>query len=72
MIPCIAFGQDSEKWIPCSGEVSIQDISYEEARVIARRRTRLDAVEKACGVSMHSATLVKDFVATGDFGHATS
>jgi len=72
MIPCIAFGQDSGKWVLCSGEVSIQDISYEEARVIARRQTRLDAIEKACGVSMHAETWVKDFVATGDFVYALS
>jgi hypothetical protein len=65
-------GQDSGRWVQCSGEAAIQNITNEEAQVIAKRQARLDAIEKACGVSMHAETLVKDFVAAGDFVHAMS
>lgn len=65
-------GQEAGKWVRCSGEAAIQNITSEEAQVIAKRQARLDAIEKACGVSMHAETLVKDFVAAGDFVHAMS
>jgi hypothetical protein len=71
-IPCLLFGQDSGKWIQCSGEAAIQNITYEDAQAIARRQARLDAIEKACGVSLHAETLVKDFMTAGDFIHAIS
>jgi hypothetical protein len=70
--PYTLSGQDAEKWVECSGEAAIQNITYEEAKVIARRQARLDAIEKACGVSIQAETLVKDFVIAGDFVHALS
>jgi hypothetical protein len=72
LIPFLLYGQDSGKWVRCSGEAAIQNITSEEAQVIAKRQARLDAIEKVCGVSMHAETLVKDFVAAGDFVHAMS
>jgi hypothetical protein len=72
LLPIFVFSQELSTWVECSGEAAIQNITYEEALVIARRQARLDAIEKACGVSMHAETLVKDFVMAGDFVHALS
>jgi len=68
----ILFGQKSGQWTLCSGDAAIENITNEEAQVIAKRRARLDAIEKVCGVSLHAETLVKDFIAAGDFIHALS
>ena len=61
-----------EHWVSCRGEAAIQNITQEEAEHIAKRRARLDAIEKVCGVQIHSETLVNDFVMAGDFIHAFS
>jgi hypothetical protein len=72
LFPCLLSGQESGKWVECSGEAAIQNITYEEALVIASQQARLDAIEKVCGVSVHAETLVKDFVTAGDFIHSLS
>jgi len=61
-----------EKWVECKGEAAIQNITHEEAQLIAKRKARLDAIEKVCGVQLQSETLVKDFVMAGDFIHSIS
>lgn len=64
--------QEEGKWIQCSGEAAVQNITYEEAQVLAMRRARLDGIEKVCGVSLQAETLVKDFMLAGDFIHSIS
>ncbi len=58
-----------EKFI---GAVPISGISPEEARSQAIRKARLDAIEKLCGVDIQSASLVKDFMLSGDFVSSAS
>ena len=57
------FGQDRSQWIQCSGEAAVLNMTYEDAQVLAKRRARLDAIEKVCGVSMQAESLVRDFMA---------
>ena len=64
--------QENGEWIRCSGEAVVQNISTEEAQTIARRKARLDAIEKVCGVSLHAESLVNDFMLAGDFIHSIS
>ena len=64
------FGQSKAQWVKCSGEAAIQNISNEEAQIIARRQARLNAIEKVCGVQIQAETLVKDFMLAGDFIHS--
>ena len=66
------FAQGDDKWVSCSGEAAVQNITNEEAQVLALRRARLDAIEKVCGVSLKSESLVKDFRMVSDFVHAIS
>ena len=63
-------GQHEAEWIHCSGEAAVQNVTYEEAQVLAKRRARLDAIEKVCGISLQAETLVKDFMMAGDFIHS--
>ena len=64
--------QENGEWIRCSGEAVVQNISTEEAQTIARRKARLDAIEKVCGVCLHAESLVNDFMLAGDFIHSIS
>ena len=64
--------QSEARWVRCTGEAAIKNISYEEAEVIAKRRARLDAIEQVCGVQLQAETLVKDFITAGDFIHSIS
>jgi len=66
------FCQPGGEWVRCSGEALVQNISNEEAQVIALRRARQDAIEKVCGVSLQSESLVHNFVMAGDFIHSFS
>ena len=66
------FGQNAGKWTQCTGEAVIQNITNEEAQVIAKRKARLDAIEKVCGVKLQAETLVRDFIMAGDFIHSIS
>jgi len=74
LLTCSApvFCQPGGKWVRCSGEALVQNISNEEAQVIAHRRARLDAIEKVCGVSLQSESMVHNFVLAGDFIHTIS
>jgi len=65
------FCQQGE-WVQCSGEALLQNITNEEAQVIALRRARLDAIEQVCGVNLQAETLVHNFVMAGDFIHSVS
>lgn len=65
-------GQDKTQWVTCSGDAAIQNISSEDAKMIALRRARIDAIEQVCGVSLQAETLVKDFQLAGDFIHSIS
>jgi len=66
------FAQDNEKWVTCTGDAAIQNISSEEAKILALRNARINAIEKVCGVSMQAETMVKDFQLAGDFIHSIS
>lgn len=66
------WGQDEAKWVQCSGEAVLQNITTEEAQVMAKRRARLDAIEKVCGIKLQAETLVRDFILAGDFIHSIS
>lgn len=70
--PIIGWSQDDGKWVSCSGEALVQNISNEEAQVIALRQARLHAIEKVCGVSLQAETLIKNFTIAGDFIHSIS
>jgi len=65
-------GQETVKWVHCSGEAVVQNITTEEAQVIAKRHARLNAIEKVCGVSLQAESLVKDFILAGDFVQSVS
>lgn len=55
-----------------TGSETISGISPEEARSRAIRKARLEAIEKLCGVNIQSASLVKDFILSGDFVSSAS
>ncbi len=65
-------GQDKTKWVTCTGDAAIQNISSEEAKIIALRNARIDAIEQVCGVSLQAETMVRDFQLAGDFIHSIS
>lgn len=67
-----ASAQTNAQWVDCSGEAMLQNISNEEAQAIAKRRARLDAVEKACGIKIQSESMVKDYQLLSDFIHSVS
>lgn len=56
----------------CTGEAVIRNITAEEAHRLALENARQDAVEKACGYSLQSESLVRNFSMAGDFVHAIS
>ncbi|HEX9933705.1 MAG TPA: DUF4384 domain-containing protein [bacterium] len=66
------WAEDNGQWVYCSGEAAVHNITMEEARVLALRQARMDAVEKGCGVSLHAETLVRNFITAGDFIHSMS
>ena len=66
------FAQEDGKWVTCTGDAAIQNISSEEAKTIALRNARLDAIEQVCGVSLQAETMVMDFQTAGDFIHSIS
>jgi hypothetical protein len=63
---------ESDVWVSCTGEASLHNITYEQAQTLAKRQARLDAIEKACGVSVHAESFVNNFVLAGDFIQALS
>jgi hypothetical protein len=69
---CRAAEPDSTVWVFCSGEAPLQNITYEDAQNLAKRQARLNAIEKGCGVSVHSESFVNNFVLAGDFIQALS
>lgn len=62
--------QTKAQWTICTGEALVQNISNEEAQVIAKRKARLDAIEKVCGVQLQAESLVRNFMLAGDFIHS--
>jgi len=62
--------QNKAQWITCTGEALVQNISNEEAQVIAKRKARLNAIEKVCGVQLQAESLVRNFMLAGDFIHS--
>ncbi|MBC8184803.1 DUF4384 domain-containing protein [candidate division KSB1 bacterium] len=67
-----ASGQNEAQWVTCTGDAAIQNISSEEAKIIALRKARIDAIEQVCGVSLQAETMVRDFQLAGDFIHSIS
>jgi len=63
-------GQTQAQWVTCTGEALVQNISNEEAQIIAKRKARLNAIEKVCGVQIQAESLVRDFMLAGDFIHS--
>jgi len=66
------FAQENGKWITCTGDAAIQNISSEEAKILALRKARIDAIEQVCGINLQAETMVKDFQLAGDFIHSIS
>lgn len=66
------FGSDLGKWVACSGEAVVQNMTVEETQTLALKRARQDAVEKACGINLQTETLVHNFTMSSDFIHAFS
>ena len=59
-------------WVECSGEAVIHNITPEDAKLLAKQRARLNAIEKVCGIRLQAETLVHNFVQAGDFIHSVS
>jgi hypothetical protein len=55
------------RWAEGRGEVALDAMTHAEARQLALRRARNQAIEKALGVNIESRTLIKDFSAVGDY-----
>ena len=68
----LVFAQKSEKWVTCSGEAAIQNISFEEAKAIALKNARTDAIEQVCGINLQTETMVKNFRIAADFIYSIS
>jgi len=66
------FAQENGKWVTCTGDAAIQNISSEEAKILALRKARIDAIEQVCGINLQAETMVKDFQLAGDFIHSIS
>jgi len=64
--------QDEGRWVKCSGEAAVHNITYEEAQILAKRRARLNAIEQVCGVSLQAETMVSNFMLAADFIHSIS
>ncbi len=60
------------RWVECTGEVAIQNITPEQARVKAFRNARRNAIEQECGIRQQAETLVHDLRLAGDFIRAIS
>lgn len=54
-------------WVQGKGEVVAENFTPAEARGLAVRQARYEAIEKVVGVQVAGATLVKDFSFAGDF-----
>jgi len=54
------------------GEISMANITPEQARQRAIQQARLNSIERQCGVNLQAETMVKDFVLSGDFVHSVS
>ena len=74
VLPSLAKGivRTDSSWVSCSGETFVQNMTVEEALVRAKRRARLNAIERVCGIHLQAESLVKDFMTAGDFIHAIS
>jgi hypothetical protein len=55
------------EWVRGTGEVFADNFTPAEARTMALRQARYQAIEKATGVYVSGATLVKDFTYVGEF-----
>ncbi len=55
------------KWFDGKGEVAIESITPSEAKNLAIRQARSDAIERGIGVEVKGETLVKDYTLLGDF-----
>lgn len=59
-------------WVECVGDADLYKTSVEEARSVALRNARLNAIEKACGVRLQSESMVHDYSLAGDFINSVS
>ena len=64
--------EEQGTWVKCFGEAAVQNITTEEAQVLAKRRARLDAIEKVCGISIQAESMIKNFRLAADFIHSIS
>jgi hypothetical protein len=55
------------KEVVAIGEASVEQLTPEEARQMARRNARANGIEQAIGTEVSSRTLVRDFSLAGDF-----
>jgi len=54
------------------GEVSIANITPEEARTRAIRQALWQAIEQQCGINLQAEAMVKDFMLSGEYIHSVS
>ena len=64
--------QIEAEWVKGIGEADLVKNNLHEARIIALRNARIDAIEKVCGVSLQAERMSRDFSLAGDFTQASS
>lgn len=55
------------QWAKGKGEAAIAEVTAEEARQLALRRVRADAIAQVAGIELHAETLVRDATLAGQF-----
>jgi len=60
------------KVVTVTGEAVLANLTPDEARVLALKRARHNAIEEVCAVRVQAETLVQNFVLQGDFTHAVA
>ncbi len=62
----------SGKVVTVTGEAELANLTPDEARILALKRARHNAIEAVCGIQVQAETLVQNFVLQGDFTHAVT
>lgn len=60
------------KVVTVTGEAALANLTPDEARTLALKRARHNAIEEVCAVRVQAETLVQNFVLQGDFTHAVT
>jgi len=60
------------KVVTVTGEAELANLTPDEARTLAMKRARHNAIEETCGIQVQAETLVQNFVLQGDFTHAVT